>query len=1219
MFAVSALAFFALALGLASSDVGNAIGAAPGTTLRNAPIVILRLMPILSLLGLFAVAAFVASAGLRDFERRSEMLFFTKPLGKVDYFLGRFAGSMTVSFVVLLAAVVGLAAGTFAPWQPPDRIGTFSLSAYTMGLWVIIVPNLLVMGAFFFALATWSRRRSLTFVCVVFFIGMQDAVELVADRFESRVVGSLLEPSGVVALGNISRYWSLEEQQAQLPALGGILLANRLLWLSVALLVLVTSLRRFDMTNRERRAAGASPRRWWRTGAAVSERSAPKGFEEGARTGPSVAEPRVPTRAPTRVSRTGRVRQLLRQTRLELSEVVAGTPFLTLLVLGLMFVVAYSFAAGMDNGTPSYPLTHLMLEAIQQGVRLTLVLIVVLYAGELVHNQRSLDLAAVYDALPVPSGIFLAAKILALVATIGLFLMAAMASTIAVQLSKGFVWIDPLLYAQGLMIVAAPVLLIAVLAVFCQVVTQNKSLGIMLTALFLLLRFALPRLGFEHNLYRYGGHPPITYSGLNGYGHHIEAFIAYMIYWGFAALILLALTLLLWPRGAESALRARIAQIRMRMAKAEVARPVLAMLVVGAVGMITAGGWIFWNTNVRNPYLDRDRIIQRLADYELAYQSYRDLPLPRVVSVFSEIDLDPEQRQVEIRGRYALENQGEKPIRIVPLTVSPRWVEGVLPVRGGVTLERVDGLDYRMLIEDPALGFYVLELAQPIVPGSVVDLAFTVRVDHRSMANRANDLVVANGTFFSDQNFFPFVGYARSNELRDPIERGKRGLARGARSPSLDDLDARQHNYLAADWVQVETIVSTREDQIALAPGNLEDEWTDGGRRFFHYKTATPVNLFAILSGRYAVKREQWRGIDIEIYFEPDHDVNIDRFMATAKESLAYMTEEIGVYPHEVLRIVEVPSYHGKVAFAFAGTIAFSESWSFSADLAAGELDWLTAVLAHEIAHQWWNHQVIPADVQGATLLGESLAQFSAMMILERRYGHHAVRHFLKFHLDHYLAQRGSERRREMPLFQVENQAYIHYSKASLAFYALEDLVGEAAVNRALRSFLEAFAFQGPPYATSNDLLQHLRQAIPVEKRYLVAELFETITLFDNRVVDARYWALEDGRYAVELTISAKKLRDDGRGRMTETAIDDWIDLGVFGDGESGSRQEESVLLLEKRRLRSPRQTFRFVVAEQPARAGIDPYNKLVDVISDDNVRTVRREQPQQETGRADD
>ena len=347
--------------------------------------------------------------------------------------------------------------------------------------------------------------------------------------------------------------------------------------------------------------------------------------------------------------------------------------------------------------------------------------------------------------------------------------------------------------------------------------------------------------------------------------------------------------------------------------------------------------------------------------------------------------------------------------------------------------------------------------------GDAMDFGFTVDVNHAPFLNRRhNDLVIANGTFFDNRAFMPFVGYARNNQLQDPTQRQKHGLPPAARMASLDAEDARGRNYLEADWIGFEAIVSTAADQIAIAPGTLEREWIDGERRFFHYKTSAPiVNLLPFLSGSYDVARARWEDVDIEVYFHPDHAFNIERFLTVAKQSLAYMSSNFGPYPHQQLRIVEIPNYHGKIAFAFAQTIPFSESWTFTADLDASELDWLAAILAHEVAHQWWNHQVVPRDVQGSTLIAESLPQYAAMMVLDAMYGPQMVRRFLKHHLDQYLKQRGTERVREMPLARVENQAYIHYSKASLALYALKDRIGEVAVNAALRDFLEAHAFGG--------------------------------------------------------------------------------------------------------------------------------------------------------------
>ncbi len=1198
LFLVSTGVFFLLGLALATSDIGTAVGEAPGTAIRNAPIVVIRLMPILSLLGLFVTTAFIAGAALRDFERRSDMLFFTKPVSKFDFLTGRFAGSLWVSLLVLAAGVLGLWAGNFAPWQPADRLGPVSIAPYLFGLGVIIVPNLLVMGALFFALAIWSRRFTLTYLCVVFFVGMQDVIEIVAQNLENRFLGSVLEPAGVVVLETVARYWTLAEQSVRLPELGGVLLVNRLAWMLLALGIWAMAYARFDFSIRESRPKKS--RGWFR-------KEPPASTLEEAEAAPGLA-PTVALLQPRKgFSRTSLWRRMLRQARVEVTQVIYSTSFLTLLAFGLMFVMAYSFMAGSHDGMPSYPLTHLMLQGIGLGVRMTLVLILVLYAGELVFSRRSLQIHQVYDALPVPNSLFLGAKILALLSVVGVFLISASLSTLAVQLAKGFSDIEPSLYFKGLWILALPMVPLIVLAICLQIVSNHKLVGLLLTALVLLLGFALPRFGFENNLYLYGGHSPITYAGLNGYGHQLAPFLWFMAYWSFGAVLLATVSLLFWPRGTESPFAERLATARARLTA-----PIWAVIATGALGMVLVGSWIFFNTSVRNEYLDRGRIFQRMVDYEQSYKQYADVPLPRITSVFAEVDLFPEARRAEIRGRYRLENKGAEPIRMLPISRSSRWVEGVLRVYGGVQLEEIDLPEHETLVRDEDLGFYVFELRKPLAVGESMELGFKVSVDHGGLVNsRHNHLIVDNGTFFSNRNFLPVVGYSRDNQLGDPIERRKHGLSKAARAADLDDSAARQRNYLDSDWIDFETIISTELDQVAIAPGDLVRQWVDLDRNYFHYKTSTPiVNLLPFLSGRYEVARERWNEVDIEVYYHPDHAFNIDRFLQTTKISLEYLTQSLGPYPHGQLRIVEVPSYHDKVAFAFAQTVPFSESWVFAADLEHADLgadgtdlDWLTGILAHEVAHQWWNHQVVPGNVQGATLIAESLSQYAAMVILEKMYGPQAVRHFLKFHLDRYLQRRGNESVREMPLERVENQAYIHYSKASLALYNLKDQVGQKVVDRALRSFLEKNTFRGPPYPTSRDLLAELRGVMPPDKLYLIEDLFETITLFDNRVVDATYTELDDGRFRVELETASLKLRDDGFGSTTEIEIDDWVDLGIFGEREVDGETREVVLVLEKHHLQSSDGTFSWVVDQRPVRAGIDPYNKLIDRDSGDNVR----------------
>jgi aminopeptidase N len=421
---------------------------------------------------------------------------------------------------------------------------------------------------------------------------------------------------------------------------------------------------------------------------------------------------------------------------------------------------------------------------------------------------------------------------------------------------------------------------------------------------------------------------------------------------------------------------------------------------------------------------------------------------------------------------------------------------------------------------------------------------------------------------------------------------------------------ARQHNDLArdADWIEFDTTVSTSPDQIAIAPGDLRREWTTGGRRYFHYVAARPIpKFFAYLSGRYTVRRDTWNDIAIEVYHHPDHAYNVDRMIDAVKKSLAYMTENFSPYQHRHVRIIEFPRYV-RIAASFPGSIPFSESIGFIARLKnPTAIDYPFYVTAHEVAHQWWGYQVLGADVQGAAMLSESMAQYAALMVMRREYGPENMRRFLKYELDGYLRGRGAEPIEELPLELVENQPYIHYRKGSLALYALQDAIGEDALNGALRRYLASVQFQAPPYTISRDLLAFVANVTPPSRQRLLDDLFKSITLFDLRADAAYATRLPDGRFEVTLRAEARKLRANGRGDEIAVPIDDWVDVGVLGH-RRGNDDTEQVLYLQKHHVTSADLTVRVVVDGLPLRAGIDPYNTFIDRVSGDNVCTVRRD-----------
>ena len=74
-------------------------------------------------------------------------------------------------------------------------------------------------------------------------------------------------------------------------------------------------------------------------------------------------------------------------------------------------------------------------------------------------------------------------------------------------------------------------------------------------------------------------------------------------------------------------------------------------------------------------------------------------------------------------------------------------------------------------------------------------------------------------------------------------------------------------------------------------------------------------------------------------------------------------------------------------------------------------------------------HQVVGGNVQGSTILSETLSQYSALMVMKHKYGERRMQKFLQYEMDRYLLGRSTEQKKELPLSRVENQPYIHYQQ----------------------------------------------------------------------------------------------------------------------------------------------------------------------------------------------
>jgi ABC-2 type transport system permease protein len=1154
-----------LALAASSSDA-VVIGGAVGNVQRNAPLVIITTLSVLSLLGMFVTVVFIASPLLRDAELGSADMVFSKPFAPAQSVIGRFLAGIVMCTGIYVLVALTIFLGTLAPWVDHARIGPQRLAPYLFGLLVVAIPNVIFLGAVFAALAVRFRSLMAVYVGVIaLFVGWYVAGSLLKD-IDNTWIATLADPFGVRALSRGTRYWSAAQTNSALPTIFGYLGANRLLWLAVSGALFGYALWGFSPTAR-----------------ASAKREKTRAIEV------SSSAPAVALAALARPQSFGsRWPAIWSIFKLDTRFVLFGFPFIAMLLFGM--INFYGAARSLSDlfGTHVLPVSYIMVEAIQGGLQWLLAIIVTFYAGELVWRARSAKSHEIIDAMPIKNDVPLLAKIASIVVVIVVFsVIAALAGTLF-QMSKGYSHFEPWVYFSGLLISSIPYVLMGLLAITLQVITGNKFLGYGAILLVIVSQISFSLLNLGHNLLVFGGTPSATYSDMNGWGASIPGIAWFAVYWLAFVAVLFVLATVYSTRGVMGSFAERT-----RMALAALRGRTGIALVISSAAFVSTGAWLFHQTNQLNSYLSPKALLDQRADYEKRFRALETTPQPRVIAANINVDIFPRTLSMRAKGTLTLENRSGKPITQF-IVQSPRDVELKLRLPPN-----------RISVDEKNLNLTVYALSTPMAPGQRIDLPFTSAISPHGIRNDGvATKIVDNGTFFNNNDFLPSFGYEPLFEINDANERRKRGLGEARRMPKLEDEAARINTYIASDsdWIQFETTVSTDVDQIALSPGYLQREWTQGDRRYFHYKMDRPIlNFYSYLSARWQVTKGDWHGLPIEIYHHPSHDKNVAAMIKATQKSLDYFSKNFGPYQHKQVRIVEFPRY-AQFAQSFPNTIPFSEAIGFIADVRGPDaIDYPFYVTAHEVAHQWWAHQVIGANVQGSTILSETLAQYSALMVMEHEYGPQKMRKFLSYELDNYLRSRRGELIEEQPLYRVENQPYVHYRKGSLVFYRLKDELGEEAVNAALAELVKTTAYQPAPFPTSKNLLALLRAHAPADKQALITDLFEKICFYDNRLTSASAKKLADGRYAVTLKLIAQKFYADGKGEETPAALGESIDVAVFARGNSDKEDDQKILYLAKQPITAAEQTLTIIVTEKPTQAGFDPYNKLIDRVSKDN------------------
>jgi ABC-2 type transport system permease protein len=1176
VFWVGCALFFLLTFGSVTVDQIQ-IGSR-GNVFVNAPFAILQTLATLSLFAIFVIVAMVANVVIRDDETGFAPILRSTSVTKASYLVGRFVGASAAALCVLAMIPLAIAIGSRMPWLDVEKIGPLRLGDYLYALFAFGLPTLLIIAAGYFALATATRSMMWTYVgavaTLVLYLVMRGALR--DPQYDT--IAALADPFGLSALAITTKYWTAAERNTMLPPMSGLLLANRLLWSAVALGLFGIAYRRFRFEQ------PSAPRR-----RAALEAPVPVIDRRTATGAASAALPAPRADAATRWA------QLWLLVRFDMAFVFRSPAFFVLLGIGVLNATASLLLTGRWYGVGAYPVTRAMVQALGGAFTLIPIIIAVFYAGELVWRDRERRVHEIVDATAAPDWAHLVPKILAITLVLTATALVAVVTGVGVQLCKGYTDFE---LGGYLLWFALPAVVLAVqyavLSVFVQVLVPQKFIGWGVMLAYIVTTVALSAAGFEHHLYEYAGSSPVPLSDMNGMGRFWIGQTWFQLYWSAFAVMLAVLAYALWRRGTTVALRPRLERVRTRLRGGA-----LALFGAATLAWIGCGAFIYYNTNILNRYVTASEHDAILARFEQQFLRYETLPQPRITAVTLDVQLYPRDTRAVTTGSYRLQNRTPAPITALHVTYPERVTLDRLELAGATVDQAWPEYHYRIYKLDPAMQ-----------PGEIRELRFATTLAERGFPNgEPLTRIVANGTFLDNSEITPDIGVSRNGLLKDRAKRRKYGLPPDLRPPTLEDDRGRARNEFIAssDWVDADITVTTDADQTPIAPGYTLSDTTANGRRTAHFKPDAPINhFFSVQSARYEVRRDRWQGVDLAVYFHPGHGYNVDRMLKAMAASLALFSEQFSPYQFRQARILEFPAY-ATFAQSFANTIPYSESIGFIARLDdPAKVDIVSYVTAHEIAHQWWGHQLVPSNQQGASMLVESFAQYSALLVMEHMYGKDQIRRFLKYELDRYLRSRGGEVVEELPLARVEEQPYIHYQKGSLVMYWLKEVVGEAKVNRALAALLTQYAFKAAPYPNTLDFLRLLRAEAGPEHDALITDLFERITLVDARATGASAVQRPDGKYEVTLAVDARKLYADGKGVESEAPLNELFDIGVF-TAEPGTPgfTAGSVLHMERQLIHTGQQTVTIVVDQRPAYAGVDPYNKRIDRNSDDNLTAV--------------
>ncbi|NUR45505.1 MAG: aminopeptidase, partial [Sphingomonas sp.] len=516
VFWVAVAIFFLMGFGISASE--NVSVGTPGGVHENAPNALAVTTAVFSLFYVFVVTAFVANAIIRDDASGFAPIVRTTRVTSNQILIGRFVGGLIVAWLGYLALPVGVWAGSIMPWVDPERIGPQAISYYAWPFLIFAIPNIFLICAVLFAVATLLRSMMAAYVgAITLVMGYLITSNVVGQKPEYREAAARWEPLGTGALSQTTRYWTQSELNSRLLDLSGALLFNRIFAVLLGFGFLALILWRFSLTER------APSKRKLRRLAKRQAREEAVAAVPAATGGNDIL---------VRDSKPSRATQFMTRLRVEVRQVLTSPGLIVLTLLAVGFTGLVLWVARSTYGTPDHPTVAATITGVTGGSTLFLIMIAAFYGGELVWRERDRKVNELIDSTAVPGWVMTVPKMIAIFLVLLIVNVAAALTGIVYEVVQGARTIGVPQYI-GWFIIPGAIngLLIAILAVFLQILSPNKYVGWGLLFVWFVAGVFLSNMGYGNPLYNYAGSPNVPLSDFVGQGSFWIGQAVFLFYW----------------------------------------------------------------------------------------------------------------------------------------------------------------------------------------------------------------------------------------------------------------------------------------------------------------------------------------------------------------------------------------------------------------------------------------------------------------------------------------------------------------------------------------------------------------------------------------------------------------------------------------------------------------------------------------------------------------